>query len=37
MVSTIGAMYRYPVKGLSTEKMDRLVLTRDEWVVKRLA
>lgn len=30
MTTTISAIYRYPVKGLSTEKMDRVVLTRGE-------
>jgi uncharacterized protein YcbX len=30
MVTTIGAIYRYPVKGLSAEKMDRVALTIGE-------
>ena len=30
MVTTIGTIYRYPVKGLSAEKMDRVALTRGE-------
>ena len=30
MTTTVSAIYRYPVKGLSTEKMDRVVLTRGE-------
>jgi uncharacterized protein len=30
MVATIAAIYRYPVKGLSAEKMDRVALTPGE-------
>lgn len=30
MVATIGVIYRYPVKGLSAEKMDRVELTPGE-------
>ena len=30
MATTISAIYRYPVKGLSAEKMDRVVLTQGE-------
>jgi len=30
MVTTISAIYRYPVKGLSAEKMDRVALTPGE-------
>jgi uncharacterized protein YcbX len=30
MATTIGAIYRYPVKGLSAEKMDRVALTIGE-------
>ena len=30
MTTTISAIYRYPVKGLSAEKLDRVALTRGE-------
>ena len=30
MATTVTAIYRYPVKGLSAEKMDRVVLTPGE-------
>ncbi|HTV46356.1 MAG TPA: MOSC domain-containing protein [Stellaceae bacterium] len=30
MVTTIGAIYRYPVKGLSADTLDRVVLARGE-------
>ncbi len=30
MATTISAIYRYPVKGLSAEKLDRVALTRGE-------
>ena len=30
MATTINAIYRYPVKGLSAEKMDRVALTQGE-------
>ena len=30
MATTIRAIYRYPVKGLSAEKLDRVALTRGE-------
>src|SRR6266851_6920775 len=30
MVRTVTAIYRYPVKGLSAEKMDRVALTPSE-------
>ncbi len=30
MAMTISAIYRYPVKGLSAEQMDRVALTRGE-------
>jgi uncharacterized protein len=30
MLATIAAIYRYPIKGLSAEKMDRVVLATGE-------
>jgi uncharacterized protein YcbX len=30
MATTISTIYRYPIKGLSAEKMDRVALARDE-------
>lgn len=30
MAATVTAIYRYPVKGLSAEKMDRVTLTPGE-------
>ena len=30
MAATVTAIYRYPVKGLSAEKLDRVALTRGE-------
>src|SRR5262245_39013365 len=30
MATTIRAIYRYPVKGLSAEKLDRVALTQGE-------
>jgi hypothetical protein len=37
MAATVTAIYRYPVKGLSAEKLDRVLLTPGEMPAARSA